>query len=149
MDSTMKKRGRPPKNGTTEPWRFGRALQVVHAYTKARNSGEKHSAAVKEAINFVRRLDPETPISESEVKRVLAELLPQNGPTAVLAEYSVLEGDEAAETRRYLEQLIGQAVANRPAVLDIQDRGRPLKKFTIKLVDRPKYPRHNAKSSKP
>src|SRR5260221_14649092 len=106
MVGKIKKVGRPPMNGVTEPWRFGRALKVIHAYTKARAGGEKHSAAVKEAVNFVRRLDPYTPISETEVKRVLGEFLPKNGSTALLVDYSVLEGEEAEGTRRYYEQLL-------------------------------------------
>jgi hypothetical protein len=77
MHRSLKKNGRPPKNGVVAPGRFLRALMVIHAFSKARAGGQKHSADVREAVEFVRQLDPEMPISETEVKRVLAEFLPR------------------------------------------------------------------------
>jgi tetratricopeptide (TPR) repeat protein len=41
---------------------------VTYAYDEARTEGLKHSAAIREAVSFVQRLNPEMSISETEVK---------------------------------------------------------------------------------
>jgi hypothetical protein len=148
MDPQMKKRGRPLKNGVTEPWRFVRALMVINAYTKARARGEKHSASIIEAVEFVRQLHPEMPISVTGAKRVLAEFLPQEGPIALRVDYSILEGEEAAKLRNFNAQrlrLVGTKCA-----MELTDRNtqRPLKRFRFGFGARPNYPRHNANSSR-
>src|SRR5580698_10619043 len=49
----MKKRGRPKTNGGKPPWVLRRITWVVYAYDRARKAGEKHAAAVDEAVKFV------------------------------------------------------------------------------------------------
>lgn len=149
MESERKGKGRPPKNGVTEPWRFGRALKVVHAYRKARAGGEKHSAAVREAVEFVRQHDPKMPISETEVKRILAEFLPKDGPAALVVEYATLEGEEAAKLRSLHEQRLANAGIKITGGLSDQNRRKPLKRFKFRFGERPHYPRHNASSTNP
>src|SRR5437016_4283629 len=65
-----RQRGRPKKKeGSIEPWQFGRLAKITSAYDEARRIGEKHSVAVREAVDSLRRSNPEMPISEAEVKR--------------------------------------------------------------------------------
>lgn len=74
-----RQRGRPRKErDRIDPWRFTRASLAVCAYDEARGRGEKHSVAITEAVDFVKRRRPEMKISKTEVKRVLASLRPRN-----------------------------------------------------------------------
>lgn len=147
METEKKKRGRPPKNGAKDPWFLARTLEIIYAYDKARTSGIKHSAAIREAVAFVRHLDPEMHVSETEVRRVLAVLRPSDGPVALLSSYEILEGEEAAEIRnRFAETHAFNRSRSQLSAPD-EDPTRPLKRFSIYLVKRRNYPRHNAKSS--
>ena len=149
MEGERKRRGRPQKDGVTEPWRFGRALEIVYAYRKARDAGEKHSAAVREAVAFVRQLDPEMRISETEVRRVVAEFLSQASQVALTADYLILEGEEAARRRRFFAEMLEFAGDKITTELTDQNLRKPLKSFTFGFGKRPNYPRHNAKTSNP
>ena len=66
--------GRPRKNGLQPLWMWERVSLVLFAYDRSRSVGNKHSTAVIEAVTFVREQNPQMPISESEVKRILARL---------------------------------------------------------------------------
>jgi hypothetical protein len=52
---------------------FYRAIVGLTGYEKARASGEKYSEALKAGIAAVRQEIPHMPMSETELKRVLAE----------------------------------------------------------------------------
>ncbi len=145
MDCKKKKVGRPPKNGVKEPRQFSRALLVIDAYRKFRELGEKRIAAIRETVEAIRRSNPELPISETEVKRVLAEFQPQKCPTALRVEYSVLQGDEAAQKRRCMAEKLESAGIKRPVELKDDDLCKPLKRWRIGFSPRPTYPRHNGK----
>jgi hypothetical protein len=145
---SMKKRGRPPKNGVVEAFCFGRALMIIHAYSKARDAGQKHSCAVRETVESVRQLDPKMPVSETAVKRVLAEFMPRDSQVALRVDYSILEGDDAAERRRFHAEMLAFAGNRISTELTDQDQRRPLKAFKFGFGIRPIYPRHNAKSPK-
>lgn len=147
MHRSMKKRGRPPKNGVTEPRFFLRALMVTHAFSKARAGGQKHSAAMIEAVEFVGELDPGMPISETGVKRVLAEFRPKDSQVALTTDYLILEGEEAARHRRSHAQMLESAGLKSRTELTDQDLQKPLKIFKFGFDKRPNYPRYNAKSS--
>ena len=143
----MKKRGRPPKNGVMEPGIFLRAVQVICAYSKARNEGQKHSIAVREAVEFVRKVNPAMAISETGVKRVLAEFQPHESQVALMAEYLILEGEEAARRRSLIAQIPESAGTNRATEPTAQNLRKPLKSFRFGFGRRPNYTRHNAKTS--
>lgn len=147
MESERKKRGRPPKYGVKDPWCLARALKVIYAYDKARTSGIKHSAAIREAVAFVRHLDPEMHISETEMRRVLAELRPSDSPVALLSSYEILEGEEAARLRSRTAQLLALVGSKSQSIAPDEDLTRPLKIFSIYVEKKRNYPRHNAKSS--
>lgn len=58
-----------------------RMITVIHAYDQARGRGEKHSSAVAEAVAAVKSSYPDMKISETVVKRILAEHQPKDAPT--------------------------------------------------------------------
>lgn|ERR1700678_40152 len=137
MKGRKKKRGRPSQNGTTRPRYFLRAVKFISSYDEARAEGEKHTSAVRMAIDTFRRLNPKIPMSETCAKRILAEFRPQNGALELRCNYSILEGDEAAEHRR---------LHPRPSVSpDSSDPRRPLKLFKFGFGKRSNFRRHNAK----
>jgi hypothetical protein len=74
----MNMRGRPRKNGQQPMWILRRETLVLYGYDEARRVGEKHDAAVKEAVTYVKSIDPLMKISETEVRRVLAFWRPRN-----------------------------------------------------------------------
>ena len=132
-------RGRLRKTGT-EPWRLWRAARLAIAYNYARSRGEKHSVAVREAVKFLRSMDPTRPVSESAVRRALACFQPRGSGSALLWDDSVVEGKEAARIR-----LMSIAPGSEPSEAFLQNLSKPLKKLTLRFGERPKYPRHNAK----
>jgi hypothetical protein len=141
-----KKRGRPRKHGVKNPSALARALMVIYAYDEARKDGLKHSAAIREAVAFVKRLRPEMSVSETEVRRILAELRPSDGQVALRSSCEIVEGKEAARLRKLLAQIRAFTGSKSATVLSSQDPERPLRKFYIGYMKRPIYPRHNAKS---
>ncbi len=80
----MTKRGRPKKNGLQPGWMLLRRMEALYAYGQARMAGEKHSAAVREAVKAVREKHPSMRISETEVRRILADWQPKNVPTVIV-----------------------------------------------------------------
>lgn len=119
------KRGRPRKNGRQPLWMFGRAARILYVYNEARKSGIKHSCAVRETVAALKNENPDMPISETEVKRVLAKFQPRGarivfrvtkGPAQPLPAY-------VAESRRLPPGIMMKTV------------------FTFGLGPRPEYPR--------
>jgi hypothetical protein len=145
MESEKKKRGRPTKNGVRDPAHLSRALKIICSYENARTGGIKHSSAVREAIAFVRQLDPGMPVSETEVKRILAELRPSDSPVSIQSNYEILEGEEAARIRSRFAHLLALAGCEAQSFAPDEDPTRPLKRFSISISKRRNYPRHNAK----
>lgn len=80
----MAKKGRPRTNGRKPGWVLGRAMIAIEAYDRARCAGDKHWFAVRAAVEAVRIEFPGIAISETEVKRVLADLRPKNASDALL-----------------------------------------------------------------
>jgi hypothetical protein len=64
--------GRPSKDGYQPIWMCGRSVLALYAYDESRKKGAKHIIAIQDAVDYVRRVRPDMPISETEVKRVLA-----------------------------------------------------------------------------
>jgi|SRR5579872_2598172 len=67
------KRGRPKNNGQKPIWTLTRITLALYGYQQARAAGEKHACAVQEAVEYVRKKAPMMPISETEVRRILAQ----------------------------------------------------------------------------
>ena len=68
----MAQRGRPRKNGAKPGGMLGREVIALGAYDEARRRGEKHVVSISEAVSAVRDCDSKVPISETEVRRILA-----------------------------------------------------------------------------
>jgi predicted 3-demethylubiquinone-9 3-methyltransferase (glyoxalase superfamily) len=67
MKTAKTPRRRPEKKkGTVVFSRFTRAGMLMCAYDEARESGQKHSAAVAQAVDDVGQRYPEMPISETK-----------------------------------------------------------------------------------
>jgi hypothetical protein len=141
-----KKRGRPAKHGVKDPRTLSRTLAVLHSFDRARARGEKHSAAIRESVDFVRQLHPEMPISETEVKRILAEFRPRGARTILMSEYSVVEGEKARKIRSKLA--VSRFLVEAPAhSTHSEEDPKPLKRFTMRFTDAPHYPRYNARGA--
>jgi len=69
----MRKPGRPRKNGFQPMTMLVRVTLATFAYGRARDAGEKHSTAVREAVKYVRETAPSMRVSETEVKRIMAK----------------------------------------------------------------------------
>ena len=123
LETKQRPRGRPrKKEGSIKPWEFARAAMVSCAYDEDRGRGEKHSVAVRQAVNYVRRFDSEMPISESVVKRILATYRPQNSETMLRFERSVRSEEDLQKNRWIREQLA--ASEPRAAVRHVRERLR-------------------------
>jgi hypothetical protein len=79
----MKKPGRPKKNGQKSMWMLGRDTLAIYAYGLARDAGEKHIVAIQEAVRYIRDKCPRMPISETEVKRIVAAWRPKRAATCL------------------------------------------------------------------
>jgi hypothetical protein len=149
-ESRMEKRlrGRPKKkDDSIEVWQFGRAAIVVSAYDEARKKGEKHSAAVRDAVDAVRRRNPKVPISETGVKRILSTYRPRGSGTILHFDRSALSEEDIKKHRWFREQIAasqGGKCITLPE-LPLHDEMRPREKFMIGFSERPDYPRYNCK----
>jgi hypothetical protein len=140
-----KKRGRPAKNGVKDVRALSRVFAVLYSYDNARSRGEKYSLAIRECVAFVRQLHPGMPISETEVKRILAEFRPRNGRVILKVECSVAEGEEAQAIRSKLLSFRGFMPGSHTE--SAQKGSKPLKRFILRFATALEYPRHNARDS--
>lgn len=148
MEMPRKRRERPRKDkDTIEPWQFWRAAMVMWAYDKARVRGEKHSAAIREAVNLFKEHYPDTRISDTEVKRIFARFRPSGSQFILRFERKVLTEDDIKKLNWFREQIAAQAQ-------DFQTLQAPPSRapsqesslFAIRIAERPNYPRHNCKN---
>jgi hypothetical protein len=82
----MAKPGRPIRNEYQPMWMLIRVTLAVFAYQAARKTGEKHSVAIAEAVKGVQETLPKVPISETEVKRIVARWLSKKRPSCLWVE---------------------------------------------------------------
>jgi len=90
------------------------------------------------------------PISETEVKRILAEFRSRKSKTILLFERSTLTEEDLAKFRWIQEQLaaLPQMKGLRlPAPSDVTPP-KSVTTFKIRFGERPNYPRHNRKRLK-
>lgn len=151
MEIEKRQRGRPRKKGDTiECWHFVRAAMALCAYDEARGSGQKHSVAVRHAVHFVKQLNREMPISETEVKRTLAAWRPRSSRTILRFERSILS-EEDVKTNRWVREQLAALQGKKGLILPVPasyDLARSVAVFTIRVAERPHYPRHNRKNRK-
>jgi hypothetical protein len=130
---------------------FMRAGIVMAVYDEARQNDQKHSVAVRQAVEFVKQNYPALRISETAVRRILAEWRPRNSGTILRFERSTMTAEEIAKYRSVREQAaafqqqIGPSV---PPLPDINNPSKTATKFVFGFGERPNYPRSNRKITK-
>ena len=145
MKTQKRAPGRPKKEkGLIELWRFGRAGVVRFAYDEARRRGEKHSAAIICAVEYIRQHYPKMPISETEVRRVLANFQPKKSRTVLLFERATL-GGEKLKKFRIVAGVQGEKGPGVPS--SIQNLPESITSYKFRFATRPQYPRHNKKTA--
>lgn len=144
-------RGRPRKlKDSMKPWEFGRLARVSSAYDESRGKGDKHSVAVKEVVDTVKKSSAEVPISETGVKRILSTHRPRGSASILRFERSRLTEEEIKKYRAIQEQAAAFAEKNGinvPKLPTGRGTRRP-EKFMIRYSARPDYPRINRKAPK-
>lgn len=142
-----KKRGRPRKpDGVIAQRDFARAGIAMAAYDKARKSGQKHSVAIAQAVQFVKLHYPKMAISESGVKRILAKSRPRKSQDILCFERTEPVAEELAKVfniLKHLGNLRREAGVNLPMPSEVISK--PITLFKIRFGHRPEYPRHNGK----
>jgi hypothetical protein len=105
MQTGKRRPGRPRKEaGTMKSTEFMRAGIVIAVYDEARQSDQKHSVAVKEAVEFVKQNYPGLRISETAVRRILAKWRPRKSGTTLRFERSIMTEEETSKCRSLREQ---------------------------------------------
>ncbi len=119
------------------------------AYDEAREKDEKHSVAVRYAVDSLRRSGPKMRISETEVKRILSTFRPRGSGTILRFERSTL-GEEDIKRHRWIKEQFAALQKEKGITLQVPpvyDETLHGAKFTIRFAERPNYPRHNCKTS--
>jgi hypothetical protein len=151
-DTTAKvlvaKRGRRNKNGVKPGWMLFRIATVLHAYDQARSSGDKRSGAIAAAVGAVRSQALEMPISETEVKRILAEFRSKNSGRTLIITKSVARGPELDlwfDNLKWIAEKSPRQLGA-PHLPDYRSKPRQMRTLTIQRGPRPFHRRSNARS---
>jgi hypothetical protein len=149
----MDKRGRPRKNGAQPGWMLGRVVLVLHAYDRSRSAGNKHSVAILNAVSAVRSYAPHMPISETEVRRILANLRPSSAPKSLtlkvtkLLPAAVVQAEAIHREMWTAGELVPKAWKIPPKTWDIPPKDWKIGAvFEIGFGPRFTYPRSNART---
>jgi len=148
MEMEKKGKGRPRQaKDTIQFWQFARAARVMCAYDEARERGDKHSVAVRGVVEHLKRSNPEMPISQTEVKRILAVWRPRNAGTILRFERKILTEEDIKRHCLILEQLaaLQEKTGLRLEVPTNHELTGPIVSLTARFAERPNYPRHNHK----
>jgi hypothetical protein len=148
MKTAKRPRGRPRKaEGREEFWRFVRTGIIISEYDEARKSGQKHSVAVNQAVEYLKQHQPEMPVSETVVKRTLATFRSRNSQTTLRFKRSIVGKKKLARLRSMLEQAHD---TQRQMGLSVPPPAIPknLTAYKFGYAKRPHYFRHNRKNPK-
>jgi hypothetical protein len=149
MKTAKRPRGRPKKEeGNVEFWRFVRAGMIVYAYNEARKRKQKHSAAVTEAVAYIRQHQPEMPVSETVVKRALATFRSRDSQTSLRFKRTTMGKRKLARLRLMLKQAHDRQGEIGLPVPSIQNLPKSLTAYKFGYAKRPRYSRHNRKIPK-
>jgi len=147
-DKMKKKLGRPRKKvGTITGAQFVRAGVVIRLYEKARRVGRKHSSAVVQTTEIIKKRYPEMRISETGVKRILSKFRPNKSEITLTFERSRLTGEELARFESFQQHLA--AFREKGLTQPILPEDIPTKAagiYRIRFIKRPNYPRHNRRT---
>ena len=147
LGDVVAKRGRPKKDGLKPGWMLFRSFLALHAYDQARARGNKHSSAITEAISAVRSREPEMPISETEVKRVLAEFQSKDSKGSSIISAGIVQGPELDTWFDDLKWITEESPLKLgvPHIPDYRSKPRQIRTLSIQIGPRPHYPRSNAR----
>lgn len=127
-----------------------RAAMIMSAYDEARGRGDKHSAAVRYVVDLLKQCNPAIPISQTEVKRVLATWRPRNSRTILRFDRKILS-EEDINRHRCIRDQLDALRSTKGLKLEVPpnfDLQRSRTALTIRFAERPNYPRHNRKNPK-
>lgn len=144
-----KKLGRPRKiEGVISYKDFRRAGIVMSVYDEVRKDGQKHDVAVRETVEIIKQRYPNKRISETGVRRILAQFRPKTSRIILRFEREILSGEDLARHNWIQEDLahLGQPKRSEPA--PASDGSRTVTVYRIRLCERPNYGRHNRKPPK-
>jgi len=151
MKKKVKKNlGRPRKiKGVISETKFARVRIAIGLYDEERKNGQKHSAAVAQAVELIKERYPTIRISETEVKRILATWRPRGSHNNLRID-GLTYGEEGANPS-HLEAPMAAASQQRgsdlPGPLDVIRRNL-VTRYQVRVGERPNYPRHNRKAPK-
>jgi hypothetical protein len=151
----MARRGRPRMNGAQPGWMLARMLLVLRGYDRSRSTGHKHFVAVSHAVTAVRSLVPDMPISETEVKRTLANLRSKSAQRAWTLKMTKLPSADVAQVEAIHREMwpaaeqVPKAWKTAPRGWEIPPKDWKIRSvFAIGFGPRPQYPRSNARTIK-
>jgi hypothetical protein len=139
--------GRPRKGDKYTAKHFGRSIAILGYYAKFRAEDLKHSSSIAETVEVVKNIGGAVPVSETVVRRALAEFRGRNARRSVIVSISVLSGDEAARIREFHRANLIYTGLKLPNEVPDQSVSEPLIKFAFKFGERVFYPRSNRQSS--
>jgi hypothetical protein len=139
-----KKRGRPSKNGKKDPKFLARSMVVLAYFEEARKRGEKYETALAEVVE---RMSPGKwgQISQTEVKRVLAQFQSRDAEEVFTAEVEPMTEEDIALHEEIVDFCATVMLPNfvqPPSV----ERMRQMKKLMLKIRPNSRYPRTNRKT---
>jgi hypothetical protein len=147
----MAKPGRPNKNGVKPGWTLFRSFLALHAYGRARTRGDKHSNAISAAVLAVRSWAPGMPISETEVRRVIAEFQSKDPEECWITTVGVVQGPELDtwfDNLKWLAEIAEKfpGILNESSVPGDEFKPSRPRILNIQIGPRPRYPRTNART---
>jgi hypothetical protein len=128
-----RKRGRPESNGVKPGKILNRVVWVLCKCDEFRKTGMKRSSAITETVEFMRKEQPDLAVSETEVRRILAEFQPKGASEVLLVTSKPQEevNREFALLPREIQDLLG----NKPQI----------NVMPIGFGPQPQYKRSNAR----
>ena len=148
MKTATRPRGRPQKEeGREKFWRLVRTGIIISEYDEARRGGQKHSAAVTQAVEYLKQHQPQMPVSETVVKRTLATFRSRDSQITLRCKRYTVGKKKLARLRSMLEQAHD---VQRQLGLSVPPPSIPksLTAYKFGYAKRPRYSRHNRKTPK-
>jgi len=146
----MAKRGRPKKHGAKQDWTLLRDSIALSGYDEARQRGEKHIVAISEAVSAVRKCDPQMPVSETEVRRILAHWRPSrtNANTLLPEPSRILEVRPAELDTRAAQDFWRIQAVLMGMPLEAATKPIKIRVISVRHGPKPRYPRINSREPK-
>jgi hypothetical protein len=127
-----------------------RAGIAMSLFDEERRNDQKHCGAITDVVGLIKKSYPDNRISNTGVRRILAEFRPKERHTVLLFERTALTGEELEKfhwKQKILAALRHDDKSTLPTYPKL-DRTEPVTVFRIRFGERPNYPRHNRKRPK-